>query len=147
MEDNNNLSAVVVCDRLLQVTMLNAQAFHRAVQYGYIQVDQKGNLHWMLGSTTLLAYFCGRMWCGDASRYSRRVQAGLWTFGKRQFPAASLNRTFGVTTLKESRNRRKNRTLPRGYEVIDSLFDNNGTGNIGGTSGEHENGDPHRITR
>lgn len=101
---------------------LRVEVLARAVQAGLIGLCADGHLLWMGGNNTLLAYFCGKMWCGDRGRYSRRKQGHIWTMGNRTFPAAELNRLFGLTTLKQTRNRRKDRLLPQCWEVVDELW-------------------------
>jgi len=108
--------------KLLQVTMLHAEAFDAAVEKGYIVMTEEGTLAWMLGSNTLLAYFCGRLWCGDKGMYSRRKKAMLWQMGEGVFPAVALGKVFGCTTLKQTRQRRKNMVLPEHFELVDQLF-------------------------
>ena len=112
-----------VLSKMLQVTMLNVDAFNKAARLGYIVVRQDGRLGWTLDNLTLLAYFCGRMWSGDRGRFSRRRGTVLWQMGRRSFPAASLGRAFGIGSLKQSRCRRKNMPLPEHFEIVDSLFD------------------------
>ena len=109
--------------KLLQVTMTAPGAFMRAVEQGYIKVRENGTLEWMLENSTLLAYFCGRIWCGDRGEYSRRKKTMLWEFGGKGFPATALGRIFGVPLLKQRRLRRKNMVLPRNHELVDYLFD------------------------
>lgn len=117
-------SELATLTKQLQETMLNASAFDKAVAMGYIVMAEDGqHLVWALGNNALLAYFCGKLWCGDKGVFSRRKQAMLWSPGKLMFPAAQLNRTFGVTTLKQIRIKRKNLTLPRCFQLVDNLFD------------------------
>lgn len=109
--------------QVLRVTMLDAQAWDRAVEQGYIEVRAEGGLRWTLESQTLLAYFCGRLWSGDRGAYSRRKKAMVWIMGDQgTFPAAALGRLFGNTSLKQTRNRRRNMTLPEQFQIIDFLF-------------------------
>jgi len=108
--------------KLLQVTMLHAEAFAKAVEKGYVKVREDGTLAWTLKSNTLLAYFCGRLWCGDRGVYSRRKGAMLWQTGDGVFPAAALGKVFGCTSLKQTRHRRKNMVLPEHFELVDYLF-------------------------
>jgi len=103
--------------------MLDAQAFEAAVERGYIEAREDGTLAWMLESNTLLAYFCGRLWCGDKGKYIRRKRAMVWQTGEKTFPAVSLGKVFGCNSLKQARMNRKNNVLPEQHELIDMLFD------------------------
>lgn len=116
-------SCLAALSQVLRVTMLDAQAWDRAVEQGYIVVRAEGGLRWTLESQTLLAYFCGRLWSGDRGAYSRRKKAMVWIMGDQgTFPAAALGRLFGNTSLKQTRNRRRNMTLPEQFQIIDFLF-------------------------
>jgi len=110
--------------KLLRLTMLNEKAFDKAVEQGYIEVREDGTMEWMLESKTLLAYFCGRIWCGDYGKYSRRVGSTLWQLGDGVFPSARLERLFSVSLLRQTRNKRKNLALPEYHQLIDILFVN-----------------------
>ena len=94
-----------------------------AIGANLIEITREGGLRWLSGNNTLLAYFCGKMWCGDYGWYSRRKGMWLWQMGKKgEFPAAALNRLFGITTLKQTRKRRENMPLPEFFEIVDDLF-------------------------
>ena len=112
----------------LRRAMLDEQAFERALQEGYVELTSEGQLRWRLGSNTLLAYFLGRLFCGDSARFSARKQQSVWTQGAGAFPATALNRVFGVSHLKELRKNRLLSPLPTHHEWIDKLFE--------GTAGE-----------
>lgn len=118
----NNEHAENVLPQALKSTMRNKNAFDEAVKKGFIELTSDGHLRWMLHNSTLLAYFCGRMWCGDTGMYSRRKGTTVWHKGTGLFPAKELNRMFGMTTLKTLRLNRSNRALPDYFELIDELF-------------------------
>ena len=125
MNSLNNMrekSGGVKLPRKLQVLMLNDSAFDMAVKEGYIQMTDDGHLTWMLGNNTLLAYFLGRLFCGDRAYFSRGRGVGIWQKGEKGFPGAELQRLFGVNTLKQLRQKRCSRPLPEHYELIDKLF-------------------------
>ncbi len=129
MEDGmptfNNMcekSGGVKLPRKLQVRMLSDSAFDMAVEEGYIRMTDDGHLVWMLGNNTLLAYFLGRLFCGDSAYFSRGRGMRIWQKGERCFPAAELQRLFGVSTLKQLRQKRCCRALPEHYELVDKLF-------------------------
>lgn len=94
-----------------------------AIEEDYICITADGHLQWQLESKTLLAYLCGRVWCGDKSDYLKRRDAHVWTQGTREFPARDLEALFGVSGLSNLRRHRKLSSSPEGFELIDSLFD------------------------
>lgn len=102
---------------------LRTDVLEAAIRSDLIEITREGKLRWLSGNNTLLAYFCGRMWSGDHGKYSRRKGAMLWQMGNGEFPAASLNRLFGTSALKQTRSRRKNMALPKFFEMVDNLFD------------------------
>lgn len=119
------LERLAAHSRVLQLKMRNARAFEIAVEEGYIVVADDGqHLRWTLGSDVLLAYFCGRVWCGDRGFRSRRKGKCVWRLGDGVFPAAELGRLFGLSALKQKRNNRKNMALPGCYQLVDNLFVN-----------------------
>lgn len=108
--------------KVLQVTMLDVQAWDRAVERGYIVVRAEGGLEWTLGSATLLAYFCGRLWSGDRGMRSRGRKVTVWVRGERAFPATELQLLFRQKTLRKLRQNRDGRHLPEHADLIDELF-------------------------
>ena len=102
--------------------MRNSEAFNKAISNGYIQQQDDGHLKWTLGSQTLLAYFMGRLLCGDYGQYSRRKHAMIWQRGKGVFPAKALQALFEMKSLKRMRLKRVNEVLPENFQLIDSLF-------------------------
>lgn len=105
-------------------TPMRTEVLERAMQARLIRIADDGrHLLWLGESNTLLAYFCGRLWCGDRGRYSRRKGGQVWLMGRGTFPGAELNRLFGLTTLKQTRARRKNMRLPECWQLVDRLFD------------------------
>jgi len=112
----------IVLPLVLQKTMLHAEAFDAAVAKGYIVLKEDGHLAWMLGSSTLLAYFLGRLFAGDYGRYSKVKDGMLWLRGKKAFPATELQQLFGEPSLRKLRQNREGRSLPENYELVDELF-------------------------
>lgn len=102
---------------------MRIDVMEQAVNERLITILDDGRLHWTGGSNTLLAYFCGRMFCGDHGQYSRRKQQEVWVQGTAPFPHAELSRLFGVKALKQTRHRRNNMPLPACWEFVDALFD------------------------
>ena len=107
---------------MLRLTMTNKSAFAAAVKQGYIELGEDGYLEWKLGGKTLLAYFLGRLFCGDNSAYSTRKSGMVWTPGKGVFPGAQLAHLFNAPSLKIIRKRRSYGQLPEHFELIDILF-------------------------
>lgn len=116
-------SSAIQLPPVLNRTMRNRDAFSKAVEKGYIRTSSvDGLLEWTLGNNTLLAYFCGRLWCGDSSTVVKRMNKAFWHQGDTTFPSAALTRLFGVLNLKKLRQNREERVLPVNYEQIDALF-------------------------
>ncbi len=107
---------------LLQEAMLNSRAFEEAVSLGYIRPTTDGRLVWTLGSKTLLAYFLGRLFCGDHGRYSERKRCMMWQLGSGTFPAKALHALFGLNTLFDLRRNRAEFSLPEHFQMVDRLF-------------------------
>jgi len=107
---------------ILQKLMLNKAAFDYAVEEGYVQMGEGGCLTWHLGNSTLLAYFLGRLFCGDYCVISRSKGA-VWTRGEGVFPASELQRLFGISTLGKLRQKRANMTLPENYKFVEEIFE------------------------
>lgn len=93
-----------------------------AVEEHVIELTEDGGLRWMPESKTLQAYFCGRMWCGDAAQRKRNGEYA-WRRGKKDFPSRDLERLFGVRGLRNLRFKREYLTPPAGFELIDMLFE------------------------
>ena len=108
---------------LLRLKMRNSEAFNKAISNGYIQPQDDGHLKWTLGSQTLLAYFMGRLLCGDYGKFCKRKKAKVWVKGNRTFPDKNLCELFGVNTLKQLRQKRTLQAIPDYSELIDNLFD------------------------
>lgn len=94
-----------------------------AVQKNLIRITDDGLLEWTSESKTLLAYFCGRMWCGDSSHYSNRAHARVWERSqKNAFPEKDLAMLFGESNLRTLRKNRDLCPLPTGWELIEEFF-------------------------
>lgn len=94
-----------------------------AIDRNYISVNDDWTLHWVAGGSTLLAYFCGKMWCGDYGKHIRRSGKTVWKSGMRHFPASELGRLFGIDGMKQIRYNRRDTALPECWQLIDELFD------------------------
>lgn len=94
-----------------------------AMEQGYLSVTPEYKLTWMHESKTLLAYFCGRMWCGDSSHYSCEAHTHIWDRAmKKMFPEKDLTVLFGERNLRTLRKNRDLCPLPEGWQEIESFF-------------------------
>ncbi len=104
---------------------VRAEVLSVALQEGLVTVTADGHWQWQLESKTLLAYFCGRMWCGDTPLYSKRASGYIWQSGEGRFPRKDLVALFGVRNLRTLREQRYMGMLPMGWELVDKIFDQN----------------------
>lgn len=96
--------------------------WERAIQQGYILMGDDGCLRWELGTKTLLAYFLGRLLCGDKPKWSKRYQHYVWEQGDDEFPNAEAERLFGVKNLKVLRKKAEKCNVPDGADAVDCLW-------------------------
>lgn len=102
---------------------INFEPLVDAVQKDLIRITDDGLLEWTQGSKTLLAYFCGRMWCGDSSHYSNMSHARVWDRSQTNaFPEKDLATVFGESSLRTLRKNRDMCPLPNGWEMIEEIF-------------------------
>lgn len=121
--EQDKLQETAALSKMLQVTMIHANAWRKAVEAGYITLAPDGvHLQWTLGSLALLAYFCGRVWSDDRCALCKRKGARVWRLGAGTFPGTELNTVFGQTLLRQTRNKRKNLPLPTNHRLLDVLF-------------------------
>lgn len=100
----------------------NAQVMLKAIREDLIVMTDDGHLRWNHESSTLLAYFCGRMWCGDKAVCCRHGSRKIWKRGNRPFLETELELLFGVPHLRQLREKRFFLTIPNDAQLIDSLF-------------------------
>ena len=102
-------------------TPLARAVFAKAVEAGYM--DEAGSHYrWRKGTKALLAYMCGRIYCGDVPEYSELDRKSFWKFGNGLFPDAELNALFEQTGIGQSRQNRRDMAVPTNAEDIDKLF-------------------------
>ena len=101
---------------------LRVEVLWAALQEGYLCIADDGSWEWLLESKTLLAYFCGRMWCGDAAIYSNSAKGYIWQSGEQQFPRKELMALFGVRNLRTLREQRYMALLPTGWQLVENVF-------------------------
>jgi hypothetical protein len=67
---------------------------------------------------------CGRIYCGDIPKKGRYEDRPIWKYGNNDnFPDKDLNELFNVTLLRQSRQNRKDATVPNNSSRIDDFFD------------------------
>lgn len=61
-------------------TELAVKVFAKAIEAGYM--SEKGSHYKWNDSKVLLAYMCGRIYCGDKPVYSDMDEKSFWKFGR-----------------------------------------------------------------
>lgn len=111
---------VVLPERL--DTELARTVFARAIKAGFME-EIGVHYKWKL-SKALLAYMCGRIYCGDKSEYSEKEEKSFWKYGSLGFfPDVELSALFGQSELGQSRQNRKDMVIPQKSHEIDKLFE------------------------
>ncbi|MDO4196442.1 MAG: hypothetical protein Q4D33_09855 [Prevotellaceae bacterium] len=100
----------------------NVDIIVSAIEENIIALGDDGHLVWLPQNNTLLAYFCGRMWCGDKPVYIRSKGCQCWKTGKGIFHDIAFEQLFGVKDLRKTRWRRIGRRTPENADIIDELF-------------------------
>lgn len=102
-------------------TKLAKKIFMKAKDAGFIEIEG-GKMKWKK-SIVLLAYMCGRIYCGDTPQYFKREQCNRWRFGKSgRFPDRPLQTLFEVKSIGQLRLNGRNMKVPDGSDVVDSWF-------------------------
>lgn len=99
------------------------EVMQRAIDARLIRLTEEGEWVWLQGNKTLLAYFCGRMWCDDESVYSKRTRSYAWLRGQVAFPGKEIETLCGKKYLRVLRRHRIYCPPPAGFELVDQLFD------------------------
>jgi uncharacterized membrane protein len=111
--------AVVLSQRL--DTPLARTIFQKAIEAG-IMTEFDGHYKW-LGSKVTLAYMCGRIYCDDYPKQQQKSERAIWKFGQKDFfPDVELNELFNETDLAQSRQNRKEESVPKNSVKIDDFF-------------------------
>lgn len=118
-EGQNTPKGVVLSGRL--DTPLARAVFVKAVEAGYME-ENGSHYRWRKGTKALLAYMCGRIYCGDVPEYSEHEQKSFWKFGNGLFPDVELNALFEQTGIGQSRQNRRDMPVPANAGEIDKLF-------------------------
>jgi hypothetical protein len=101
-------------------TSLARTIFAKAIEAGYI--EEVGSHYSWKGTKALLAYMCGRIYCGDYPEYSKYEQKTFWEFGNGLFPDVELNALFEQTGIGQSRQNRRDMPIPNNAGEIDKFF-------------------------
>lgn len=113
------------CSDLLCVALNSRQreVLRRAEKEGIIRYNaaRKGYDKGETSTQALVAYLCGKLFCGDRVR---RDEAGesVWVQGRSLEEAQYCQQLFAFDVA-GSRRQRKGKTPPAGFERIESLFD------------------------
>lgn len=79
-------------------TELAVKVFAKAIEAGYM--SEKGSHYKWNDSKVLLAYMCGRIYCGDKPVYSDMDEKSFWKFGRLGvFPDTELSNLFEMPDL------------------------------------------------
>ena len=97
------------------------KVFAKAIEAGYMKED--GTHYKWNESKVLLAYMCGRIYCGDKPIPSKFDDKGSWKFGETFFPDTELNNLFDISGLGQSRQNRKDLAVPVKSTEIDKFFE------------------------
>lgn len=101
-------------------TSLARTIFAKAIEAGYI--EEVGSHYSWKGTKALLAYMCGRIYCGDYPEYSKYEQKTFWEFGNGLFPDVELNALFEQTGIGQFRQNRRDMPVPNNAGEIDKFF-------------------------
>ena len=94
--------------------------FNRAIENGLMRQTSSG-YEWLV-SQVLLAYFCGKIFCGDYIK-TDKIDS-IWKAGNDAFfPEKALGKLFNRHNIGTSRRKQIESTPPKGYQIIDNLFD------------------------
>lgn len=121
LECLNEFSNVSEGEMVLPSGLDTAEArrlFKKAIEAGLMEKSEKG-FKWKK-SNALLAYFCGKIYCGDTLEREGVTNEEKVKRGSGFFPDTQLSSLFNVRNLGQSRLQLDN--PPRGRESIDVLF-------------------------
>ena len=93
--------------------------FNLAIEAGLMRQTAIG-YEW-LESQVLLAYFCGKIYCGDYVKVGK--MDSTWKAGNDAFfPEKALGSLFNRPNIATSRRKQLEGTPPKGYQKIEQLF-------------------------
>ena len=100
-------------------TDLEISVYNKAITKEYMTQKPDGTYKWNK-TNRLLAYMCGRLYCGDRVREDKSDYTTKYKKGRGKLPAKELKKLFGVDIGKT----RDNIDVPGHYDIIDELFNN-----------------------
>lgn len=93
--------------------------FNLAMEAGLMR--QTANGYEWTESQVLLAYFCGKIYCGDYVKVGK--MDSTWKAGNEAFfPEKALGKLFSRPNIGTSRRKQLEGTPPKGYQKIEQLF-------------------------
>ena len=93
--------------------------FELAIEAGLM--NQTANGYEWTESQVLLAYFCGKIYCGDYVKVGK--MDSTWKAGNEAFfPEKALGKLFSRPNIGISRRKQLEGTPPKGYQKIEQLF-------------------------
>lgn len=93
--------------------------FNLAIGAGLMK--QTANGYEWTESQVLLAYFCGKIYCGDYVKVGK--MDSTWKAGNEAFfPEKNLGKLFNRPNIGISRRKQLEGTPPKGYQKIEQLF-------------------------
>lgn len=93
--------------------------FNLAIEAGLMR--QTANGYEWTESQVLLAYFCGKIYCGDYVKVGK--MDSIWKAGNEAFfPEKTLGKLFNRPNIGISRRKQLEGTPPKGYRKIEQLF-------------------------
>ena len=96
--------------------------FDKAIKAGFININNNGTLKWNK-TKVLLSYLCGRIYCNDFIKTDDFGENPTWRQSG-TLPNAELCKLFNLDKdLNPSRNKLLSGNPPKGYDIIDSLFE------------------------
>lgn len=105
-------------------TPLARKVFAKAIELDLIEEDGHHYRWSEKESKVLLAYMCGRIYCGDKPDYNEQKRKNYWMPGKWSvFPDTALNNLFQTKDLSISRTNRVYDAAPHKSEMIDAIID------------------------
>lgn len=102
---------------LLRDSQQEIDVFGKALQKGYMSLCN-GGYKWH-EPKSLLAYMCGRLYCGDRIKENSNDYSEEYKKGRTNLPKAELKALFGIDV---GANRDVIKAPPRGHWKIDDLF-------------------------
>ena len=119
-EQAASIDATVVLSGTLN-TELAKKVFGKAIEAGYM--EECGSHYKWNESKVLLSYMCGRIYCGDYPEHLKMETKTYWKFGMELFPDTELCALFATSDIGQSRQNRKDLTVPKNFQKIDIFFE------------------------